>query len=234
MPHAAASLPFPSAPVARLFDLSALFGFKRPWALERSPAHEDRMTGLYHRVFFEQRLATEFAVAQRLGMRLAVLMIDLDHFQHMNDAYGHATCDVLLRAVAERIHHEGARDGIAARYCDDEFVVVARGLTEGAALARADRIRESLVDLRVKASVGVAVHSREVAYSSPLDLVEAAKEALSTSKREGRDRSMLNLLPSVPTRRVDGTYRLRFGTLRALTKKRAAVQSKPRLGSFAL
>jgi diguanylate cyclase (GGDEF)-like protein len=92
--------------------------------LERQ-AITDGLTGLYNHRYFYERLNQEVARAQRYGLPLSLLMIDIDDFKHFNDRFGHPAGDVVLTEVG-RVLRSNLRAGIdiAARYGGEEFTIV--------------------------------------------------------------------------------------------------------------
>src|SRR5205823_14148923 len=84
----------------------------------------DPLTGCYNRRGFDQALAREIARAARAGSDLSLLAIDLDHFKHVNDTYGHLAGDVVLRELGGLLV-QGARAGdIVARTGGEEFSIL--------------------------------------------------------------------------------------------------------------
>ncbi len=185
------------------------------WEKAQGEAERDGLTGLYNRRHFDERLAGELRRAERERSRVALLMLDLDHFKHINDTYGHAAGDEVLRHVAKIIAHE-VRVGtdVPARYGGEEFAVIAPekgpiGGEEFAVIAPdtnlfgaeslAERIRTRIAGLRVPVgdqlvsvtvSVGVAVFDpRATTRDEPTRaLVEAADQRLYQAKQGGRNR----------------------------------------------
>jgi len=84
----------------------------------------DPLTGLFNRRYIEQRLETEIARSQRHCRPLSVILFDLDEFKQVNDTYGHAAGDALLKAFAERLSKATRGSDASARYGGDEFLVV--------------------------------------------------------------------------------------------------------------
>lgn len=84
----------------------------------------DPLTGLFNRRYIEQRLESEIARSKRHGRALAVILFDLDEFKQVNDTYGHAAGDSLLKSFAERLSKATRGSDAAARYGGDEFLVV--------------------------------------------------------------------------------------------------------------
>jgi len=156
-------------------------------------ASTDALTGLPNRRYFDEYVAL-LARRRRADDRVGVLMIDVDRFKKLNDAYGHAVGDHVLRAIATAIGRTVREDDVPARFGGEEFVVLLRNPTPEVALDVAERIRRAVValDLRglgvpsVSVSVGVAVASPpHVAIDA---LIAEADRALYRAKRAGRDR----------------------------------------------
>jgi len=170
--------------------------FSRAYALEAAErgAKIDALTGLPNRRYFNEVLAIE-RPRRRANDSLGILMIDIDHFKILNDRFGHATGDRVLRAVAGAIA-QGVRDeDTPSRYGGEEFAVLLRQASAEQAMEVGERIRRSVVQLHpaslgidepVTVSVGVAVAgANQVAIPG---LVERADQALYRAKRLGRDR----------------------------------------------
>lgn len=161
-------------------------------------AATDGLTGLTNRRAFDQALESEMARAQRSGLPLSVLMIDVDKFKAYNDLYGHPAGDEVLRAIGACLRGAVKRPGdIAARYGGEEFVAILPNTDEDGAFFIADALREGLHALNiphngskkgiVTASIGVAT----LVSGTGLDaagLMQRADEALYTAKAAGRDR----------------------------------------------
>jgi two-component system cell cycle response regulator len=164
-------------------------------------AVRDRLTGLYNRGYFDDRIAAEYAFVKRHGGVLAVLLIDLDHFKAVNDNHGHAAGDAVLGAAAKGVCESLRAEDVAARYGGEEFVVIARGTDATGAQVLAERLRARIAQsgvqvagrtLKVTASIGVALLTKELPYRTPAELVGAADAALYASKGAGRDRVSLH------------------------------------------
>ena len=87
-------------------------------------AHYDQLTGLPNRTLFHDRLQQAILRAQRHHQKIAVFVLDIDHFKHINDSLGHADGDALLSAVAERLLSVVRETDTVARMGGDEFVIV--------------------------------------------------------------------------------------------------------------
>ncbi len=155
----------------------------------RFEASHDPLTELANRGELERVLGK---VATRREP-VAVVFIDLDHFKPVNDTYGHAAGDALLITLARRLDAVVARDGLAARYGGDEFVIVLWQTPLEGALAVAERARHEVgepvdidgVRVKVSGSVGVSAATGPV---DPTALVKEADEAAYAAKNAGRDR----------------------------------------------
>ena len=156
-------------------------------------AHHDALTGLPNRLLLQDRLRQALAAIPRGGDLVAVHYLDLDRFKPVNDRYGHAVGDDLLRAVAERLRRETRPTDTAARIGGDEFIIVQTGVrTCQDAEVLATRLvgamaREFVVGertLQIGVSIGVALapdHGVE-----PEELIKASDSALYEAKSAGR------------------------------------------------
>ncbi len=156
-------------------------------------ATTDALTGLPNRRYFDEYLGL-LARRRRANDRVGVLMIDIDRFKRLNDTFGHAVGDHVLRAVAQAIAGAVRDDDVPARFGGEEFAVVLRNPTPGMAVEVGERVRRAVsqLDLRrmgvpgVSVSVGVAVADEP---DVPLDaVIDEADQALYRAKRAGRDR----------------------------------------------
>jgi diguanylate cyclase (GGDEF)-like protein len=178
-------------------ELSAALA--RAFAFEQAEnqANIDALTGLPNRRYLEELLAS-VGPRRRAVDQLGALMIDLDHFKRLNDRYGHATGDRVLRAVGESISAAVRAEDTPARYGGEEFAVVLRRASRDQAVEIAERIRAQIAAIppaemgiaeKVTVSIGVAV--AEVRAGEVPILLAAADEALYAAKRQGRDRVVL-------------------------------------------
>jgi diguanylate cyclase (GGDEF)-like protein len=170
-------------------------------ALSRSArlAHErlhDPLTGLPNRALFLDRTGQALHRNRRRG-RVATLFIDLDRFKPINDEFGHATGDALLRAVAERIAASVRADDVVSRFGGDEFLVLCERLNDEEQPVRiAERIRSAMTqpfridgyDLSLGCSIGVALQPVGVVGVDAQALVHQADLAMYRAKTAGRGR----------------------------------------------
>ena len=156
-------------------------------------ATTDALTGLPNRRYFDEYLGL-LAKRRRADDRVGVLMVDIDRFKRLNDTFGHAVGDHVLREVAKAIAEAVREDDVPARFGGEEFAVLLRNPSLEIAVEVGERIRRavSTLNLRrlgvpgVSVSVGVAVATSP---EMPLDvLIDEADRALYRAKRGGRDR----------------------------------------------
>jgi diguanylate cyclase (GGDEF)-like protein len=187
-----------SEPARRLLEAAAA---EASAALARTASHRaaeaaattDSLTGLPNRRFFEEYVGL-LGKGRRADDAVGILMVDVDRFKLLNDRHGHATGDVVLRAVARTIAAAVRDVDLPARYGGEEFVVLLRNPSRPVALEVGERIREAVegLDLRavrvdkVTVSVGAAVG--DGGADRVPELVEAADRALYRAKRFGRNR----------------------------------------------
>lgn len=162
-------------------------------------SRHDPLTGLYNRRGLELIDPTD--------ARLAVLMIDIDHFKRVNDEFGHDSGDRVLELVATAIASGLRADDIAVRHGGEEFLVVVHEADEPLAVKVAERIRRSIEDIdaadlapngRVTISIGVALHDRTPSLAAA---ITAADAALYAAKRGGRNQVSV-AQPADPLRRT--------------------------------
>lgn len=161
-----------------------------------SLAMTDGLTGLANRRRLDQALALEWLRAQRNRDRLAILMIDVDHFKVFNERHGHHGGDSALRGVAQIIGDCIHRPGdLAARYGGEEFVVVLAQTDLNGALVLAESIRKAVqmhppVETGLsKVTVSIGVSAARARPGAALDaLLCSADQALYQAKAEGRNR----------------------------------------------
>ncbi len=164
----------------------------------------DPLTGLYNRRFLVEQAPRLWRMARRDGSRVAALVLDLDHFKRLNDAYGHAAGDAVLREVAHALSATVRPSDIVARTGGEELVVLGLVSDPDEATHLAERLRCAIAGSRtpdghaVTASVGVAL-TRPVDEESPTDelwrLVDRADAAMYEAKEQGRDRVVARWVP---------------------------------------
>ncbi|SDQ11760.1 diguanylate cyclase [Quadrisphaera sp. DSM 44207] len=162
----------------------------------RRQAETDGLTGVANRRTFDRTLAQELARGAAAGQPVTLVMVDIDHFKRLNDAFGHQTGDLVLKRVAHALETAVRRSDLLARYGGEEFAVVVPGASPEEVVEIAERlraaVREASSDPAVTASFGVA--TAVGAAATPERLLAAADQALYRSKEGGRDRVTAALL----------------------------------------
>ena len=153
----------------------------------------DSLTGLYNRRCGEQRLATEVSRTQRSGLPLTVIMLDLNNLKYVNDKYGHAAGDEMLKYFAFRLNKAIRGSDLAVRLGGDEFMLM---LPE----CKPDEVRHVLGRLS-GIKVGIEGQAVPVTFSAgwanyvpgelPEQLLKRADEALYVNKRAGKEEAEL-------------------------------------------
>ena len=160
-------------------------------------ATRDPMTGCLNRRSFSEQFEKMFNQARATGAELSCIMVDLDHFKLVNDNYGHATGDIVIKLLAKVLKSNTRRIDLVGRYGGEEFCVVLPGQTTDEAFIVAERIRLRIKDEstknfkdgpRVTASLGLAsIFDNAI---SPDALNNQADQALYQAKTTGRNRVM--------------------------------------------
>ena len=157
-------------------------------------AYHDALTDLPNRALFYDRLHQALAVARRNQHRMAVIMLDLDHFKDVNDTLGHGAGDELLRDVAKRLRSLVRESDTVARMGGDEFTLILPEVVEADDSTHvAEKIVKSFQkpfvldghELYVTTSVGIAVHPADGGDANTL--VKKADIAMYNAKRDGRN-----------------------------------------------
>ncbi|MGE5181674.1 MAG: GGDEF domain-containing protein [Acidobacteriota bacterium] len=159
----------------------------------------DGLTGLFMRRYFDARIEEEIERSKRYGTPFSVVMMDVDDFKKLNDTYGHLVGDRVLKAIANVVKAQMRGVDTAARYGGEEIAVILPRTEMVGAYALAERIRESVAELRlttddeppkvlgVTASLGCAAFPESKAASGE-DLVRRADRALYRAKKTGKNR----------------------------------------------
>lgn len=178
--------------VAAIADLTAVR--KAEQELQRL-AHYDPLTGLPNRLLAMDRLEHALERANRRGLQLGLLFVDMDDFKLVNDRLGHAAGDELLRAVAGRMTASIRAEDTVARLGGDEFVVIIEDVGDSEQLARiagkilgaiSQRLVLAGTEITPAASIGIGIYPQD--GRSREELIEAADVAMYAAKQPG-DRS---------------------------------------------
>ncbi|HKW82746.1 MAG TPA: diguanylate cyclase [Burkholderiaceae bacterium] len=161
----------------------------------REQAIRDDLTGVHNRRHFVAVAEHELERAQRHGATLSLVMMDVDHFKHVNDAYGHLTGDVALKAVGSMLSATTRAGDLACRLGGEEFAVLLMGMGHEGAVERAESWRATLAEmtiladgtaLKLTASFGVATFPEQAGTLA--ELMKVADTRMYRAKSLGRDR----------------------------------------------
>ena len=152
----------------------------------------DGLTGCFNRRFFEIQLERDLHLATRMRQPVSLILLDIDHFKHVNDTHGHDAGDAALRILASALREELRGVDTAARYGGEEFAIILPQAGPEGALVVAERLRSRIERTEVPgvgcitASLGVATFPLDA--SSRELLVTSADRALFLAKRSGRNK----------------------------------------------
>ena len=157
-------------------------------------ALRDELTGLYNRRFFNRVLHHEIERSRRFGGSVSMLMVDVDHFKHFNDSYGHIAGDRALYELAEVLRRTSRVIDHLTRYGGEEFALILPQADRDQAVCAAERHRLAVErhpmlgqdDRNLTISIGAATFPMDA--SSGHQLLEKADDSLYQAKRRGRNR----------------------------------------------
>ena len=187
---------------------------ERLLAATQTLSHLDPLTGLFNRRFLVAQAPRMWRQARRDGIRVAAMMLDLDHFKRLNDAHGHAAGDAVLRAVSTSLAATVRPTDVLARTGGEELVVLGLVGDPDEAARLAERLRTAVANSRtadghaVTVSIGIAL-TRPVDGEDAADalwrLVDRADAAMYEAKQQGRDRVASMWVPRARTPLPDAT-----------------------------
>ena len=164
-------------------------------ALEKL-SRTDRLTGLYNRGHWEERLIQEYRRCSRSGHISSLLMFDIDHFKKVNDTHGHQAGDAVICALADVLRQTQRDTDIAGRYGGEEFAVILPDTSAKQAYAFAERLRKCVEmtgvkfeDLTLNFKVSVGISQIDESIDSAQAWLSMSDQALYVSKNNGRNRT---------------------------------------------
>jgi len=153
-------------------------------------AIKDEKTGLYNFRFFKSFLSIETEKSQRFNERLSLAILDIDNFKSVNDKFGHAQGDFVLKQLASLLKNSIRKTDVVARFGGEEFVILFSFTDVKKSKIASERIRQKiknstyLKNYDVTVSIGVTEFKNETLY----DFFRKADEALAYAKKHGKDK----------------------------------------------
>jgi diguanylate cyclase (GGDEF)-like protein len=164
----------------------------------REQAIRDPLTKLHNRHYLKETLSRELSRAMREKYPVSFLLLDIDHFKQVNDTYGHAAGDFVLRDLADHLAEFIRTGDIVCRYGGEEFLVVFPNTKEEDAFLIADRLRESIQEspiyvdhhmISITISAGISEFPAHGQYEALI--LKTADKALYHAKHNGRNQIVL-------------------------------------------
>jgi diguanylate cyclase (GGDEF)-like protein len=181
----------------------------------RNQSIRDPQTGLFNRRYMVDSLDRELARAERSGKTVAVAMLDIDHFKNLNDGFGHAAGDAVLREWSNLLKARFRGSDIVCRFGGEEFVIILPDISVEIAHQRMEQLRQDVRRMTVREdgqtingitiSIGIAyfpAHGR-----THQTLLHAADRALYQAKEAGRDCTVLASEETVEDAPDDWSFR---------------------------
>ena len=151
----------------------------------------DKLTDIYNRRMIDQFLQVEIEIASRHNEELSLMIIDIDHFKHVNDNYGHLVGDMVLSQLSKIISDNLRNSDIFGRYGGEEFLIICPKTNKDGAFILAEKLRIIVNDFTFD-EVGHKTVSIGIAEFQTNDTIETlfkkADEALYEAKNSGRNR----------------------------------------------
>jgi diguanylate cyclase (GGDEF)-like protein len=157
-------------------------------------AIRDPLTNVYNRRFFDEAFEKEMARSKRRGTPLCITMIDIDHFKRINDEFGHAVGDRVLKNFGSLLLAKTRKGDVVCRYGGEEFIILFPDADDERTLKRLNEIREEFrnmclqedsLNMDVTISLGVACFPHH--GNDPRKLIQLADKALYDAKDKGRN-----------------------------------------------
>ena len=154
----------------------------------------DHLTGIFNRRHFMTLVDRQLSMAQRHGLPVSILMLDIDHFKNINDTYGHIAGDHVLCEMVRVIERQMRIHDVIARYGGEEFIILSEEKDEFSLMAFANRLRRAIENetiifegsiIKVTASFGAAMIMPGQSFSESVEVVD---RALYEAKNSGRNR----------------------------------------------
>lgn len=179
-----------------LNDLFNVLTYRQKYERLQEASAKDSLTGVYNRIFFDQRLREELSNASDTGHAISLMLIDVDRFKAINDNYGHPEGDRVLTALGRLLTDCCRPTDTPCRYGGDEFALILTNTSTEAAMTLGRRINERVKNnvkgsgsgdqaMPVTVTIGIAAFPAEA--DSAVDLIRLADQRLYTGKNQGRN-----------------------------------------------
>ena len=159
-------------------------------------AFRDSHTGLYNHRYLQEAIESEFSRAKRYNYPFSIIMLDLDYFKSINDAYSHQFGDLILKQFARQIKRMVRKYDIVIRFGGEEFLIISPGMDKTTTTNLAQRILDTITsakfgndeyNVRLKLSVAVSSYPENKAAKG-MDLIELVDRILNKAKENGGNR----------------------------------------------
>ncbi|MEW6621069.1 MAG: beta-ketoacyl-ACP synthase II [bacterium] len=158
--------------------------------------HVDELTGLHNRIYLNERLDEEISLATRKNRPLSVIIFNIDNFRRLNDLYGYAAGDSILKETAEILLSYTRKEDVLIRAEEDEFILILTETKEDNAKILAQRIQTEInnhhfcqkegLNILLTISCGIATFGDKISNSK--ELIDKVKQALYTAKSRGGEK----------------------------------------------
>ena len=159
-------------------------------------ALRDIQTGLYNHKYLTHIMDSEFYRVKRYGGLLSVIMLDVDFFKSINDAYGHQFGDMVLKQLAQQLRKMTRQYDVIVRYGGEEFIIISTGASREQAIALAQRILDGISlfhfgdknnEIKLKVSLACTSYPEDK-VNNAMELIKMAEHILARAKEEGGNR----------------------------------------------
>lgn len=153
--------------------------------------NKDGLTGLYNHRYFYDNLRANISRSEAEKQNISLMFIDIDHFKHYNDVFGHQQGDEVLKTLGEILLEDSRENDIVARYGGEEFSIILPNTNEAEAILVAERLRKKVEDTRfygqenqpngnLTVSIGISTYPEKA--KDDMDLIKSADDALYRAK----------------------------------------------------
>jgi diguanylate cyclase (GGDEF)-like protein/PAS domain S-box-containing protein len=223
------------APLSVMASVVDITDKKKAEAQIKHLAYFDGLTGLPNKTLLKDHMDLAIGRARRLNKFVAVLLLDLDNFKHINDTLGHTTGDMLIQAVAERLRKVIRSCDTLARWGGDEFVLVLSDLDD---IQKASAATEKFLrllnekpfvtgegDISTTASIGIALYPQDGLDSDTL--LKQADTAMYEAKKKGRND--YHFFSSQLAQQADQRHRMEVNLRKALKQEEMFLVYQPQI-----